>query len=162
MELVGAAEAAKNAASVLGRFRADGLPVIHVQHVALSPNATFFLPETFGVEIHQDVAPIAGETVVTKHFPNAFRETNLKNLLDGLNLDELVVVGMMTHMCIDSTVRAANDFGFKVTLVADACATLNLEYDGRTVAAADVQASFLSALDGSFATVVATDSIVGE
>jgi nicotinamidase-related amidase len=162
MELVGSAEAAKNAAHVLGQFREQGLPVIHVQHVALSSSATFFLPGTFGVEIHQDVAPTTGETVVIKNFPNSFRETNLKSVLDGLNLDELVVLGMMTHMCIDTTVRAANDLGFKVTLVGDACATKNLEFGGAEVSAEDAQVAYLAAIDGSFATVVSTSQLAGE
>jgi nicotinamidase-related amidase len=162
MELVGPGAAATNAARILASFREQGLPVIHVQHHALSPTATFFLPGTDGAKIHESVAPIEGETVITKHFPNAFRGTNLKDVLDALNLEQLVVVGMMTHMCIDTSVRAANDFGFKVTLVGDACATLDLEYEGRTVAAIDVQAAYLAALDGSFATVITTDALVGE
>jgi nicotinamidase-related amidase len=159
MELVGPYAAAHNAARILASFREQGMPVIHVQHHALSPTSTFFIPGTHGVKIHESVAPIEGETVITKHFPNAFRGTNLKDVLDSLKLEQLVVVGMMTHMCIDTSVRAANDFGFKVTLVGDACATLDLEYDGRTVAAADVQASYLAAIDGSFATVVTTDLV---
>jgi nicotinamidase-related amidase len=159
MDLVGSDAAAHNAARILASFREQGLPVIHVQHQALSPTATFFLPGTDGAKIHESVAPIDGETVITKNFPNSFRGTNLKDVLDGLNLEQLVVVGMMTHMCIDTSVRAANDFGFKVALVGDACATLDLEFDGRTVAAIDVQAAYLAAIDGSFATVVTTELV---
>jgi nicotinamidase-related amidase len=162
MQLVGPDGAAHNAARILASFREQGLPVIHVQHQALSPTATFFLPGTDGAKIHESVTPIDGETAITKNFPNAFRGTNLKDVLDGLKLEQLVVVGMMTHMCIDTSVRAANDFGFKVTLVGDACATRDLEFDGRTVAAIDVQAAYLAALDGSFATVIAADALVGE
>ena len=162
MELVGSAAAALQAARVQRHFRERGLPVINVQHIALSPTATFFLPETQGAEIHSDVTPIDGEVVITKHFPNAFRETNLAETLGALGAKELTVVGMMTHMCVDTTVRAANDAGLKVTLVGDACATKDLEFDGRTVAAADVQVSYLAAIDGSFAEVVSTASLLGE
>ena len=162
MQLIGSEAAAKNASRVLRNFREAGLPVIHVQHIALSPNATFFLPGTQGAEIHPDVAPIDGEVVVTKHFPNSFRETSLAETLAALNTNELTVVGMMTHMCVDTTVRAANDAGFKVTLVGDACATLDLEFEGRTVAAADVQAAYLAAIDGSFANVISTTALLGE
>ena len=157
MQLVGAVEAAKNAAKVQRQFREAGLPVIHVQHIALSPSATFFLPDTHGAEINESVVPVGVETLVVKHFPNAFRETNLREVLEQKSITELTVVGMMTHMCIDTTVRAASDFGFKVTLVADACATKDLEFDGKTVTAADVQAAYLAALDGSFASVVFAD-----
>ena len=162
MELVGALEAANKAARVQRHFRQLGLPVIYVQHIALSPTATFFLPDTYGAEIHQDVAPINNEQVVVKHFPNSFRETRLAQLLTELAVRELTVVGMMTHMCVDTTVRAANDAGYQVTLVGDACATKNLEFDGSEVSAADVQVAYLAAIDGSFATVVSTSQLVGE
>jgi nicotinamidase-related amidase len=162
MQLVGSEAAAKNAARVLRNFREDGFPVINVQHVAKSPSATFFLPETHGVEIHESVAPVEGDHLVIKHFPNSFRETQLADILATLGVTDLTVVGMMTHMCVDTTVRAANDGGFKVTLVGDACATKDLEFDGRTVAADDVQVSYLSAIDGSFAEVVSTSALLGE
>lgn len=162
MELVGSSEAARNAARVQHQFREAGLPVIHVQHIALRPNATFFLPDTHGAEIHDAVFPVGDETIIVKHFPNAFRETNLREVLDHHEVTNLTVVGMMTHMCIDTTVRAASDFGFEVTLVGDACATKDLEFDGLTVQASNVQTSYLAALNGSFANVVPADSILGE
>ncbi|MFM6939211.1 MAG: cysteine hydrolase family protein [Rhodoluna sp.] len=160
MELVGALAAGENAAKLQRHFRELGLPVIHVQHIALSPSATFFLPETYGAQINDLVVPIGDEVTITKHFPNSFRETKLQQTLDELGVTELTVVGMMTHMCIDTTVRAASEAGFTVTLVGDACATKDLEFEGRRVAAVDVQASFLAAIDGSFATVVVTDVLV--
>jgi nicotinamidase-related amidase len=160
MELVGSTDAAANAAMVQRQFRDAGLPVIHVQHIALSPTATFFLPDTFGAEIHESVAPFGDEPLVVKHYPNAFRETGLKKLLDDLLVTELTVVGMMTHMCIDTTVRAANDMGFKVTLVGDACATKDLEFNRVTIPAASVQAAYLAAIDGSFAAVTEARSLV--
>jgi len=77
MELVGSVAASLRARALLEAFRARGLPVIHVQHVSTRPGATFFLPDTDGVRIHENVRPAPGETVPTKHFPNAFRETAL-------------------------------------------------------------------------------------
>jgi nicotinamidase-related amidase len=160
MELVGSDAAARNAARILALFRDQSLPVIHVQHIALSSTATFFLPGTQGAEIHHYVTPADGEVLVTKHFPNAFRGTNLSETLESLGVKELTVMGMMTHMCVDTTVRAANDAGFQVTLVGDACATRNLEFEKRVVSAADVQASFLAAIDGSFGAVVSTGDLI--
>jgi nicotinamidase-related amidase len=63
-------------------------------------------------------------------------------------------------MCIDTTVRAASDMGFKVTLVGDACATKDLDFNGVTVSAASVQAAYLAAIDGSFAQVTEAQSLV--
>jgi nicotinamidase-related amidase len=152
--LVNPDAAAERAAEVLARFRAAGLPVVHVQHVWDEPDAAFFRPGTTGVEIHSLVAPIDGEPVVTKAHPNAFRETDLLAVLDRLGVDRLVVVGMMTSMCVDATVRAAGDLSWSVSVVADGCAAPDLEFDGRSVAAADVHAAFLAALADGYATVV--------
>lgn len=152
-ELVGSTEAAAVAVEVKRHFKESGLPVFMIQHISIRPGATFFLPNTNGVEIHESIAVEDGDHLVVKHYPNSFRETNLLELLKTLEISELTVVGMMTHMCIDTTVRAASDLGFKVELIGNACATKDLEYGGRKVAATDVHASFLAAIDGSFATV---------
>lgn len=78
MELVHATSSAEKAAVLLRHFRAHQWPVVHIQHLAVDEGATFFVPQTVGAEIHPLVAPMAGETVITKHFPNSFRETELR------------------------------------------------------------------------------------
>lgn len=153
MELVGADAAVAQAATLLQAFRALGRPVIHVQHIAQRAGATFFLPGTRGAEIHEAVRPRDGELVVTKHFPNSFRETTLLQALRELQVARLCVVGMMSHMCVDTTVRAAADLGFECSLAHDACATRELQFGGQRVAAADVQAAYMAGLNGAFAKV---------
>ncbi|NWJ40634.1 MAG: cysteine hydrolase [Geothrix sp.] len=160
MALVGSPEAGLQAGGLLTAFRAQRLPVIHIQHLALRPGATFFLPGTPGAEIHPGVAPLPGEPVFQKHFPNSFRETPLLEHLRGLGATELVVAGMMTHMCIDTTVRAAFDLGFTCHLAGDACATRDLGRNGATTPAAQVQAAFLAALHGTFAQVQSTEELL--
>jgi len=156
MELVGSEEAARKAARVLQEFRRRGWSVIHVQHVSVQPGAKFFLPNTSGVEIHGSVAPREGETVFQKHYPNCFRETPLLDHLRKHGIRQLVVVGMMTHMCVDTTVRAAFDLGMECTLIQDACATRALSFGGVTVEAGQVQAAYLAAL-GTFAKLQAAE-----
>jgi nicotinamidase-related amidase len=161
MELVGSEAAAERAALVLNAFRAQKRPVVHVQHLSTRPGATFFLPGTHGAEIHERVAPLADETVIRKHYPNAFRETTLLGHLRSHDIGRLVIAGMMTQMCIDTTTRAAADLGFECVLMHDACATRDLTFDGRTVPAADVQAAFVAALNGIFAKVQSAQAAVG-
>jgi nicotinamidase-related amidase len=153
MELAGSVEAGQRAATLLAAFRRTGRPVIHVQHISTRPGATFFLPDTPGAEIHPCVAPQEGETIVRKHFPNSFRETPLLEHLRSRNITGLVIAGMMTHMCVDTTTRAAADLGFSCQLAHDACATRALSFGGATVAAAEVQAAFVASLNGAFAKV---------
>jgi nicotinamidase-related amidase len=161
MPLVGPENAAAMASAVLERFRRDGEPVVHVQHIWDEQDATFMRPGTAGVEIHPSVAPIAGEPVISKAYPNSFRETTLGQTLTSLGVDELVVAGMMTSMCVDASVRAANDLGYRVTVVADACAAPDLEFDGRLVPGSDVHTAFLAALSDSYATVVKAKDVTG-
>lgn len=159
MPLAGAEAAAAGAARLLAHHRQRGLPVIHVQHIATRPGATFFLPGTPGAGIHPSVAPAPGELLVRKHYPNSFRETGLLAHLRDAGITHLTMAGMMTHRCIDTTVRAATDLGFDCTLAGDACATRDLEFRGMMVPAAQVQAAFLAALDGVFARVFNTSEL---
>lgn len=154
MELHQSEAAGQKAGLLLGQFREKGLPVFHVRHVAARPGATFFLPGTQGADIHPCVAPREGEPVVVKHYPNSFRETSLLSQLREKGASELVIAGMMTHMCIDTTVRAACDAGFACVVAHDACATRDLSFAGGTARAADVQTAFMAALNGLFAQVL--------
>lgn len=153
-EVPGSAAATAVAAALLEAFRNGRGPVVHVRHIAIKPGSTFFLPDTSGSEIHERVRPLPAEPVVVKHFPNAFRETDLLETLRGQGITRLVIAGMMTHMCIDATTRAAKDLGFECTVAADACAAPGQRFGEIQVPPAHVHAAFLAALDGSYAKVV--------
>jgi nicotinamidase-related amidase len=154
MELVSMESVAGTAATVLDRFREQKNPVYHIQHVSTRPGATFFIPGTEGMETHASVAPMDGEAVIQKNFPNSFRDTSLLETLRGGAVEHLVICGAMSHMCIDATTRAAFDHGFSCTVVSDACATRDLQFDGETVSAKDVHAAFMAALRVPYANVV--------
>ncbi len=160
MEVEGSEAAAAVARHLLDFFRERRWPIVHVQHISLRRGATFFLPETQGAEIHPSVGPLEGEPLIVKHSPNSFRETELLARLQQADLSALVIAGMMTHMCIDATVRAASDLGFECSVVSDACATRDLTIDDRHVAAADVQAAFLAALHGTYGRVIAAERLL--
>ncbi len=162
MQLRASEQAGCVAGQLLAFFREHGYPVIHIQHLSVQKGATFFLPGTAGAEIHPSVRPTDGETIIQKHFPNSFRETDLLSQLQQKGIQRLVVAGMMTHMCVDATVRAAADYGFKCLVAEDACATRNLLFDQRVVDADDVQAAFLAALDGTYGEVVKAVDIIKE
>lgn len=159
MEVEGAEAAGAKAGIALRVFRDRKLPVIHVRHLSVRPGSTFFLPGTRGAEIHASVKPSAEELVIEKNFPNSFRNTALKEALERLQATNLVVAGMMTHMCIDASVRHAADLGYKITLLADACATRAQSYGGEKVPARQVHAAFLAALNGFYAKVVNTHEL---
>jgi nicotinamidase-related amidase len=157
MALEGMGAAAENAARLLDRFRERGWPRFHVQHVATRAGAKFFLAGTRGVEIHESVLPLHDEPVVIKHFPNCFRETTLFDDLWGADAGELVICGAMSNLCIDAATRHAVDFGFRCTVIHDACAARALTFGSRTVPAADVHAACMAALNGAYARVCALE-----
>ena len=154
MELVGMEAAADKASQVLQSFRQQQLDIFHIQHLSIRPGSTFFVPNTEGVKTHLVVAPQSGEPVVQKNFPNSFRETKLLSSLRGKGVEELVICGAMSHMCIDATTRAAFDFGFNCIVIQDACATRDLTFEDETVRASDVHAAFMAALSMPYAKVM--------
>jgi len=162
MPLVDADKATENAKQILAHFRDHQLPIIHIQHISTRPSATFFLPGSVGIEIHDAVKPISGEIVIVKHYPNSFRETELLSHLQSENITDLVICGMMTQHCVDSTTRAAKDYGFNCIVIGDACATRDLVLNGQAILSAQVQLSFLAALNFFFASVHNTQQWLNE
>lgn len=160
MELVGMERAAQHARDVLTCFRERGAPVIHLQHESIRPGASFFLPGTPGIEINETVQPARGEAVVKKHYPNGFRDTELLDRLREQGVDELVICGAMTHMCIDATTRAAFDHGFGCTVIHDACATRDLAFEGTPLPAAQVHSAFMAALSVPYARILSAGSFL--
>ena len=152
-ELVRPLEAEKRIQELIAESRTCGRPVVYIQHFN-PPDDTFFLEGTFGAEISGRIRPRPEDKVIIKRYPNSFLETELDAYLKSLQADTLIVCGMMTHMCVDTTVRAAMDYGYQVKLVANACATMDLVLNNETIPAEMVQKAFIAALDGVFATIV--------
>jgi nicotinamidase-related amidase len=157
--LVGPEAAAEAARRVLDGFRERGEPVVHLKHVWDAPDAEFMKPGTEGVEIHALVAPAGDEQVIEKAEPNGFLGTPLESVLRDQGVDSLVVAGMMSSMCVDATVRAAVDLGFKATVVHDACAAPDLEFEGAKIPGLTVHGAFMAALSDGYATMAASQDV---
>lgn len=150
-------EVSSKAKSILHAYREKKMSIIHVQHISTHPNATYFLPCTKGADFHADVAPLKGEMIVKKHYPNSFKDTSLLNFLVKNKINHLLVCGMMTHLSVDATVRAAYDLGFSCTVVHDACAAKQLEFNHNNITSQTVHNAFMAAFYPSYATIIATD-----
>jgi nicotinamidase-related amidase len=155
-------QAAARAAQALVFCRSKGLPVYHVRHINAEQGSTSFVSGSAGAEIHESVKPFAGEAVIIKHYPSAFLKTGLSEELLGKGISHLIICGMMSHMCVDTTVRAAQDYGFSVTLLEDACTTRDLLWGGETIPAETVHNAFMAALNGTFAKIVKTEEFLVE
>ncbi|CDF93009.1 cysteine hydrolase family protein [Pseudomonas sp. SHC52] len=148
--------AAANALRVITHARDAGIPIFHVRHQSVE-GAPIFAKGTAGAKTQSAVAPVGDEPVIVKKHINAFRETDLKQQLDALDIQEIVVIGAMSHMCIDAVVRAAVDMGYAVTVLHDACATLDLTFGGVSVPAAQAHATIMAAFEFGYATVKPVD-----
>jgi nicotinamidase-related amidase len=160
MELVGSIEASHEAKRLLTFFRKETLPIVHIQHISTRKDAAFFLPGTEGINFYENVSPVAPETIIEKHFPNSFRDTDLQEHLESRGVKELVICGMMSHMCIDATVRAAFDKGYSCFVAHNACATRNLVFGGADIPAEHVHGAFMAALAAVYATVKSAEEII--
>jgi nicotinamidase-related amidase len=157
LPLAGSVAAAEQARRVLDVFRARKLPIVHVRHASKNTQFENGEPTDPQYRIRPEVAPAAGEKVITKHYANSFRETDLLDYLKQRKITSLVIVGMQTHMCVEAAARAATDLGFDVTVVAEACATRQLSYGGKTVPADMVHTAALAAINGTYGRVVGVD-----
>lgn len=160
MELENIDQVSSKARLLLDKFRDQGLQTFHIQHIFKNSDAGFFIPNTEGSEIHGSIDPLPSEAVILKHYPNSFRETDLLDQLKKNEITDLVICGAMSHMCIEATTRAAADFGFKCVVVQDACATRDIEFQGKKVSAIDVHYASMSALAFAYANVVNTDELI--
>ncbi|MCV7011597.1 isochorismatase family protein [Mycolicibacterium madagascariense] len=153
MELEGVQAALDEAAALLDRARSAGIPIIHVQH-SDGPGSLYDVEGDSGAIVAR-VAPRDGEPVVVKQYPNAFVDTDFDHKLKAVGASNLVIAGFMTHMCVNSTARAAFNAGYAPTVVAAATATRSLPgVDGAPVPAATMQSASLAALADMFAVVV--------
>lgn len=150
-------EASEKTLAVLKAYREKKMPIIHVQHISTHPDATYFLPCTRGAEFYPAVQPVKGETIIKKHYPNSFKDTSLLNHLIKNQINHLIICGMMTQMTVDATVRAAYDLGFSCTVLSDACAARQLEFNHYSISAQNVQFAFLAALQPTYANILSTE-----
>ncbi|MBL9135601.1 MAG: cysteine hydrolase [Verrucomicrobiales bacterium] len=154
--------ASAQARRLLARFRTNGWPVVHVQHLPAGQSAPSPDAGDPQYRIHPDVMPTAGEAVIGKHHANAFRDTPLLPALQKLGARRLVLAGMQTHMCVEAAARAAADAGFEVVVASDACATRSLKYQDVEVPAVQVHAATLAALNSAYARVLSTEELLTE
>jgi nicotinamidase-related amidase len=153
MQLDHVESALTEAAHLLARARAEGVPVVHVMHDA-GPGTPYDVTAQIG-QISPEVAPAGNESIIVKHYPSSFVQTELDERLRAIGRQDLILAGFMTHMCVNSTARGAFNLGYRPTIVAAATATRELPGpDGLPVPAVAVQAASLAGVADLFALVV--------
>jgi nicotinamidase-related amidase len=155
MKLTGVEEALQEARKLLDRARALKIPVVHIMHDA-GEGSPYDVNARIGA-IADIVAPIDGEPVVIKQFPNSFVQTDLDERLKALGITNIVLAGFMTHMCVNSTAHGGFNLGYAPTVVASTTASRALQAaDGKVLTAQQVHDGALASTRDLYAAVVDT------
>ncbi|MEB0206131.1 cysteine hydrolase family protein [Pseudomonas sp. CCC3.1] len=158
LALSGIDAATANIALLLEAARKAKRPVIHIRH--LGTVGGMFDPQGPRGEFIAGLEPIADEVTIEKRMPNAFNDTRLRVTLEAQGHLDLIVCGFMSHSSVSTTVRAAKDYGFRCTLVEDACATRDLPTPDGIIKAADVQRTEMAIMNDNFATLTLTKNLI--
>jgi nicotinamidase-related amidase len=140
--------------ALIGRARAAGVPIFYIQHDGTEENDPL-RPDKPGWAIHPAIQPAAEDTVIRKRHPDAFQETGLPAALEQAGITHLVLAGIQTEFCVDTTCRRAYSLGYRVTLVQDAHSTWNNAH----LQAAQIIAHHNLTLGGWFAALKTADEI---
>ena len=158
LALSGMEAATANIALLLEAARKAKRPVVHVRH--LGTVGGMFDPQGPRGEFIAGLEPTGDEVIIEKRMPNAFNDTGLQSALEKLGPLDLIVCGFMSHSSVSTTVRAAKDYGFRCTLVEDACATRDLPTANGVISAADVQRTEMAIMNDNFATLAQTINLI--
>ncbi|GBO86915.1 MULTISPECIES: cysteine hydrolase family protein [Marinobacter] len=153
MKLEGVENALEEGKKLLERARALGIPIFHIRHDA-GPGSPYDINDHIGA-IADVVAPIEGEPVITKNFPNSFVQTDLDEQLKAKGVKNIILAGFMTHMCVNSTAHGGFNLGYTPTVVASATATRPLQAaNGKVLSAQEVHDGALASTRDLYAAVV--------
>jgi len=158
LALSGMEAATANIALLLEAARKAKRPVVHVRH--LGTVGGMFDPQGPRGEFIAGLEPTGDEVIIEKRMPNAFNDTRLREALETQGHLDLIVCGFMSHSSVSTTVRAAKDYGFRCTLVEDACATRDLPTANGVISAADVQRTEMAIMNDNFATLTQTKHLI--
>lgn len=158
LALSGIDEAVDHIALLLDAARKAKRPVVHVKHLGIPGG--LFDPQGERGRFIDKAAPQDGEHIIEKRMPNAFNNTGLHDLLQSLGHLDLIVCGFMTHSSISTTIRAAKDYGYRCTLVEDACATRDLPYKDGVLSAEQVKQVGMATMADNFAAVTLTQHVI--
>ena len=151
---------AANGLRLLDAWRATGLPLIHVRHDSVQPGSplTLGLP---GNALREGFEQQGDEPLVTKSVNAAFIGTDLDLRLRRLGVEQVVLFGLTTDMCVSTTARVAANLGYRTIVVGDATASFDLiDTDGRAISAAELHRAHLATLHAEFATVATTTAVL--
>ena len=145
---------------ILVKWRELNLPIFHIKHSSRNPNSKLH-KSNIGFEFKDEVKPINDEPIITKDVNSAFIGTDLKERLDGLKINNLVIIGMTTNHCVSTTARMAGNFGYKTIVISDATATFDrIGINGEKYSSEIIHLTTLANLKDEFAEIINTEQLI--
>jgi len=123
-------EVLHNIKELIDKARKQLVPIIYVQH---NEEGSEFQKGLDSWEIVDMIKPNKDDPIVHKTYSDSFKDTNLKEILDQYNINELIVVGMQTDYCVNATSLRANELDYDVTIVSDAHSTFDDEISAKQI-----------------------------
>lgn len=137
--------------------RDNGVEVIYIQH----QNSQGLNQVSEGWQIYDEVKPLPGEKVIAKIFNSAFRDTELKSYLESRCITDLILTGMQTQYCFDTTCKVAFEYGYKVTVAEHTHTTFDDKENNLT--GEQIYNFYTYAIfDGIFAVVKSCDEVIND
>lgn len=153
-------DAEKKMQLILEKWRALKLPVFHVRHSSQNPKSKLY-HTNWGFELKAEVTPVDGEAVITKNVNSAFIGTDLKDRIDVIDINTLVMVGLTTNHCVSSTARMSANFGYETIIISDATATFDrVGINGEKYDSEIIHLTTLASLNEEFAEVIDTKQLL--
>ena len=121
-----------NIRKLLDSCRENEIEVIYVQHDGVKEDN--LEPFSYGWDVHKSIYPKAGEKIIRKTYNSAFKDTELEEYLNSKSIKTLILVGMQTEYCIDTTCRVAFDKGYKLIMPEET----NTTFDNGNLSAGDI------------------------
>jgi nicotinamidase-related amidase len=135
-------------------MRQKSFPIIYVRHEG--PPGSPLEKGSYGYEIRSEITPLKSDSIINKTTPNSFVNTNLQSLLDDRNITELIICGLQSELCIDTTCRQAAALGYKVILIEDGHST----FDTEILPAEKIRMHHNALLQGWFVTIKTSSEIL--
>ncbi len=130
------------------------IPIIHIQHL-VSPDlgeGLFFYENSEGAQIHKKIMAAApNSTVIAKRHADCFEKTNLEELLQELEIEEIVLIGMMTHNCVTHTALSPAAIKYNPKVIEECCCTLDPIAHALAIDSMQVRGINISNIDNAFA-----------
>ncbi|QXF35449.1 cysteine hydrolase [Photorhabdus luminescens] len=144
----------KNINSLINQARKAGIPIIYMQHCGGECHP--LENSNIGYQFIDQISVTPNDIIIQKKHPDSFQSTELHSVLSELAINNIILAGMQTEYCLDSTCRRAYSLGYNVTLVGDAHSTC----DGDVLDAKQIVAHHNEILGALFASVILTDKVI--